>query len=313
MDSKNAINIIKKVIKTICKYGIPQYVNKMDIPKLLSNIPRDFRQENSPTKNIPYKKLYEYLSKIIKSYHGHSFITFKSLQKDLIFENIKVNEERPLPNFKWDEPNKIGTITYYHFYMSEDDRENTRDEKKIVKLVKDTINKWTKQNMEGLIIDLRNHNGGNMHPTINSLSDILNKTTLFGWSDKPIKQNEKKWFYFDGVQATYGNKFMTNELRNNMPISIIVSKNTLSSGEFIASIFCGRKNTILIGDRTNKTGGFLSGNNNFVINDDIYMTLTVSLVTTVDGIFHDKEYLNVDVNTSAPITYAKKWIKKYNS
>ena len=106
---------------------------------------------------------------------------------------------------------------------------------------------------------------------------------------------------------------MTNKLKFNKPIAVIVSNKTGSSGEIIAGIFIGRKNTKMFGKNTNKTAGYFSSNysgKDTEINNDLTLVLTKDFVTTVDGKFHINEVIYVDKKTSTPITDAKKWIIK---
>ena len=149
-----------------------------------------------------------------------------------------------------------------------------------------------------------------MWPVVYGLSDILGDTTLFSWNNEKTKKNEKKWNNFINGKVKMG-KFITNKLKFTKPIAVIVSRDTSSSGEFIASLFIGRDNTKLFGKNTDKTGGFFSVNGGTDINKDINFILTSSLQTTVDGVFHSNEIIKVDQKTSRPITDATKWIKSF--
>ena len=82
---------------------------------------------------------------------------------------------------------------------------------------------------------------------------------------------------------------------------------TSSAGEFSASIFIGRKNVKFFGSRS---AGFLSVNETFKINNDINLVIPTKFTTTVNNIFYDHEYIDVDVETKQPIKSAKEWILK---
>jgi len=294
--STNYTSIINKIDKLIKKHGIPYYLKKWKKPK-------------TQTQFESYEDFIKYLNKYTRSYHPHSHVDSKILSESSTkSSNIK---DRQLPEFKWDIKNKIGTIIFYHFYNGYDQTKNNKDTNKIIKLVRTTYKKWNKLGITGLIIDLRKHIGGNMWPHVSSLVDILGDTSLLSVNKIKTKFTDKKWTNIKDNKIEHGKKFLSNKLSFEKPIAIIVSKNTESSGEFIASIFYGRDNTKIFGDKTNKTGGYLSANYEIKINDDIRFTFTADFCTTVDGTFHLKEYISVDKKTTSPITDAKKWISLY--
>lgn len=292
---QNYSTIIKKVDTIIKKNGIPYYLNKWE--KI--SIPKNFES---------YGEFYRFLNKYVKSYHFHSFI-FSNFMLQQFQKDHKQNkfEERPMPKFKWDNKNKIGTIKLYHFISA--GREQTiLDEKKMIKLVEKHYQIWNKKNISGLIIDLREHTGGDMWPAVKSLKDVLGNTTLLSFNTTKTKYNERRWINLKNGNKK-GGKFITNSLNFKKPIVIIISNNTTSSGEFIAAIFKGRSNTIFLGDHTTKTGGALSVNWGTKVNNDLTLLLTVSLCTTVDGKFHVDEYLTAKYSEN-PDKDAEQWINK---
>ena len=274
------VDIIKKVKWAIIKNGIPMYVNQWQPPTPPDRLESD-------------DDLCRYLSLLVKAYHSHSFIICH-------LSNAAQLENNPMPKCKWDKLNRIGTIIFYHFYGNE-------KKDYMIKLVRHQINQWKKHHIAGLIIDLRKHYGGNMYPAIESLVDILGKTTLFAFSNTPALFDNHVWLTLDQTIKP-NRKFLTADIAFRHPIAIIVSRHTGSSGEFVACCFYGRPNVKIFGYNTDKTAGYLSANMGININNDIELVLTVNLTTTVDGIFHDDERLTVDMRTKKPITEAKKWI-----
>ena len=284
----NYAKIIAKIDKAIINYGIPQYISKW----IKIDIPEKFKS---------YTDFVIFLQKYVKVYHFHSLINSPKLQSD----NMNQTENRPFPEFEWDLKNKIGTIKFYHFYNSADEKKNNDTANKIIDLVETNLNKWIDRNINGLIIDLREHQGGNMWPHVQSLKNILGDTTLLSFTNKNISHNTKKWVNLRNGKVFHNEKFMSKSIKFKKPIAVLVSKNTTSSGEFIAGIFYKRNNVKLFGE---KTGGYFSVNRGFKINDDILLFLTVALCKTVDGTLHVDERLYVDVKTNNPISSAKKWI-----
>ena len=293
----NYLIIIKQIDNTIQTNGIPYYIKKWKkIP-----IPDNFND---------YNNFIIFLKKYVNAYHFHTHIKSEQLYNKIQKKYMKQNKikERPMPTFKFDKTNKIGMITFYYFYNSYDEQINIKDTNKIIKLVHNYYIKW--HDMNGLIIDLRNHEGGNMWPHVKSLIDILGNTTLLSFNNVKTKRTDKKWINIRNGMMYYDQEFMSNKLAFNNKIAVIVSDKTISSGEFITSIFYGRKNVKIFGDKVKKTGGYFSANGSIKINDDITLHFTSSLCTTVNGTFHKDEIIYVDKMTHKPITEAKKWILK---
>ena len=290
----NYHNIIKKIDKIIIKNGIPYYIKKWKPLK----IPNDFDN---------YKKFILFLKEYVYKYHKHTFInSYKFISNNYKNNNnfkIKKNNDRKIPTFIFDDKTKIGKIIFYHFIGGEDNIEFS----KIVNITRKKLKIWNNQNIKGLIIDLTEHFGGNMWCVVDGLKDILGNTTLFSWNNDKTNKNDKKWININNGVLTFNNNFITNKINFIYPIAIIVSQNTSSSGELIASIFLGRKNTKFFGKNTNKTNGLMSVNNTISINNDISINLTEKLITTIDGIFHKEQIIYVN-KTSKPIIDAKKWI-----
>ena len=238
------------------------------------------------------------LNQDIKKYHKHASIRYS---EELI-------ESKKIPKFLWDNKNKIGRIVYYEFILGNNKEKNLLDEKNLIFITNKNLSEWIKNDIKGLIIDLRNHKGGNFLPFILSLKLILGSTTLFAWNKTKVSKNDPFWFNFDNKLNLIDNqKFNSDKLNFKKPIAIIIGNKTSSAGEFSASIFIGRKNVKFFGSRS---AGFLSVNETFKINNDINLVIPTKFTTTVNNIFYDHEYIDVDVETKQPIKSAKEWILK---
>jgi|SaaInlV_165m_DNA_2_1040747.scaffolds.fasta_scaffold49888_1 C-terminal processing protease CtpA/Prc len=275
-------NIVSKITNHINEYGIPNIVNDWK-PYVMCD---SYKNKTD---------FYNALTKYVNSYHKHSSI--------LIGSNQTLADKRP-PDFSFE--SGIGIITYYNYYLDTYDKyEKCIEYNTLVDSVRLNLRKWEKRDMDGLIIDLRNHTGGWFYPFVNSLSDILYKTSLFAWSNKKVENKDNKWINLVKDNIKHNSKYKNN-IYLPYPIAILIGKNTISSGELCASIFCrNEKNIKLFGE---PSGGKLSINEPYVVDDDISLNLTVSYVTTVDGTFHEKEEIIPDVYTDKPIETAIKWI-----
>ena len=202
----------------------------------------------------------------------------------------------------------IGIIRFYQFNNQDTFKETRQEESKFIKYVRPKLKQWLKnKKLKGLVFDFRYHYGGNVWPIYYALVDIFNNSTIYGWLNKKADKKDKIWLNVRGNNVRYGQQFLSDQLNVDIPIAVIIGNNTSSSGEFGALMFYGRNNTRFFGQRTS---GQLSGNMTKRINKDIRMELTGSLVNSVDGVFHVKEYIEPDRVTDNPMVEAKRWIKQ---
>lgn len=273
MEQVNYKKIIKKLISTINKHGIPEKVKKWKRPAM------KYRFDS-------YDDFHTFIFKLAKSYDKHTYVIDENMEEKHSNKNKKNSKrEQKKPDMKIVGDN-ILYLKFYHYYNSPT-KDWKDDLKKWVKDVKSKIDKAVKD-INGLIIDLSQHIGGNMWPAIEAMVSIYGATTLLRFTA------EQDWLNIVGNKVK-GGKFITSQLKFKKPIAIIVSDNTASSGELIAATFKGRKNTFFVGDNTNKSSGFMSVNQGFYLDDDdnINLILTTSFVETVDKKIHTKEYLRV--------------------
>jgi Peptidase family S41 len=305
--------ILKKIINTIKKFGIPQYIKKWKRYQMKN------RYSSIEKFNIDLKRL-------VASYHHHSFINYKNgfvvtpedkkrwkkyMKKR---KKIKITKlPRKMPDFEF--KNGIGKIVIYHFFLeyegNEPNSQSIKDQEKQVQLIQSHLKKWKKQKqkIKGLIIDFRQHVGGSVIHLYEAFADIFEGATIYGWKNSQAKKSDKIWINVENEKVIYNQKYLGNDLNWDVPIAILIGDNTSSSGEFGSIMFYGRPNTRFFGK---KSSGDLSGNNTISADDDYMLILTESLVNTPDLTFHNSEQIEPDVVTDTPIKLARNWILKYN-
>jgi hypothetical protein len=278
--------IINKTLDQIKKKNIQIYYNKFLLKLKDNKLKTSFNNE---------KEFVLYVSNLVKMYHYHA--NFYILHKS---QNSYKNKPTEFTLGK----DNIGIIKFFTYISNYSSSEKKRQKEDM--LYEDNIVSFLDKNinMRGLILDFRDHYGGNMYPLLFSLSRFINNSTLFAWSNKKVKKNEKKWTnLIDG--KIKNNQYYISESKNNIniPIAVIVGEKTSSSGEFIASCFIKRNNVKLFG---NKTSGYLSINYTYFY--DKYIFIIPELLQTSRNLKF-QEFIEPDFITNHPITDAKKFIK----
>lgn len=165
----------------------------------------------------------------------------------------------------------------------------------------------------GWIIDLRENTGGNMEPMIAGLGPLFD-TKLPG-SLIDVDGNPEAWGYYDGSYFWNGEKVMTvphaRTVSPGMPIAVLTSAQTGSSGEAVAISFIGNAKTRLFGQ---PTWGLTTGNGSFDLSDGARMMLASTIMTDRTGKkYHGPIEPDVYIENSADgidnvLRAAVKWI-----
>ena len=277
------INLINEIVQ---KHGLKNYVKK-------------WKPMNSNKEFDNVKELILYINQNLKKYHKHS-----NLIPLNYYKSFKKKEHRRLPEFIWYSNDKIGKIKFYHFFSCDDNKVNINNQDNLIKITNAYINLWLNKGINGLIIDLRYHKGGNFYPFIFGLKEIFGNTTLFSINNDITDKKEKKWLNLINDKITK-NEFITSELKFKKPIAILINKNTKSAGEFSSALFKGRSNVKFFGSNSS---GYLTFNSTICLNKKLNLIIPTFQITTVDMIFQDKEFLNVDLVTKTPVKDSKIWI-----
>ncbi|MGE8292703.1 MAG: S41 family peptidase [Sphingobacterium sp.] len=146
------------------------------------------------------------------------------------------------------------------------------------------------QEPKAWIIDLTENNGGNIMPMIWQFPSLLDTDKTYAYVDAQGKETKAITYYTveSPEDLTYFQLFQLEpdqvkpvKLRHNdIPIILLTSNITASSGEFFTAHFKGQKNVKVIGQ---KTGGLTSGNAPFNINKNCMVMLTTSVLKDRNG------------------------------
>ena len=190
----------------------------------------------------------------------------------------------------------------------------------IANAIKKAIAKVNEKHIKGWIIDLRVNTGGNMYPMIAGLSDLIGEGKVGGFLT-PTYQPDGNWiikqgtFYVDSVKVT-AVKYDGYPINPNIPIAILISANTASSGEMTAISVIGRKNSIVIGE---VSAGYTTSNLGFKLNEFSGLNLAVDYASDRNGNIYPRNIqpdilvLNGDnfenLNEDLKIKKAVSWLK----
>lgn len=166
------------------------------------------------------------------------------------------------------------------------------------------------KNPKAWIIDLTENNGGNIMSMIWHFPTLIDVN--HGYSYFSLTKDEKVSTRFietspDDIKVAqlinleYEKVLPISIKNNNVPIVILTSQITASSGELFAAYFKGQKNVKLVGQKTN---GLTSNNSPIDIGGNITVNLTTSVLKDRNGkIYKIGEGIDPDIQLN--IDYAK--------
>ena len=124
------------------------------------------------------------------------------------------------------------------------------------------------------ILDLRYNGGGNIDPMLSGLAPLLGDGIIGGSVNakeeitREYKIENDQFLNADRL-ACEMNQF-TDDVSNDK-VAILISRYTISSGEFTAIAFKGRANTVFIGE---PTAGYTTGNGYDQVTEDIVLVIS---------------------------------------
>jgi hypothetical protein len=178
------------------------------------------------------------------------------------------------------------------------------------------LQKIEKAGIKGWIIDLRENTGGNMEPMIAGLDPLFSSEKLGSLVN--VNREHDAWYYKDGKYFgdNYAGSSVTNhvKLATMLPIAVLTSNQTGSSGEIVTISFIGNARTKSFGQ---PTLGLTTGNGDFRLPDGAKMFLASTIMADRNG----KQYYgpiqpdmmiekNMPDGEDLVLKEAVEWIKK---
>jgi hypothetical protein len=170
--------------------------------------------------------------------------------------------------------------------------------------------------IKGWIIDLRQNTGGNMAPMIAGLGPLFSADKLGSLVD--VEDHYDGWhykngkYYWDSEEGWIVSKPIT--LEKQLPIAVLTSNQTGSSGEIVAISFIGNAKTRSFGQAT---WGLTTGNGSFKLKDGSQIYLASTIMADRNGKLYrssikpDEEIGETLVKADVVImAVAADWIKK---
>lgn len=269
------VKIIDKVIALIKKQGIPEYIHAWNYNDNYKKLQEKWKTYNDE------EKFYE-LSLFVKTYHNHTSLWNSKWNIENI-NTTSISSKKHINKF----PETIykNKILYLKYFTWLSDTQN--NEKKYIDIINKAYNNMYKKGIDKIVIDLREHSGGNMWTGVKSLAQIIGPNRLLLSWTKEKKLNKKDMhLYLDNncddkitESVKIYNKLIKDNTLFNGKIEILIGDNTYSSGELIAACLEGFNNVIIKGT----SGGGCSTNGMFKLNKDIELILTTHLARRKNG------------------------------
>ncbi len=154
--------------------------------------------------------------------------------------------------------------------------------------LQDKIFELTSNNPCGWIVDLRGNGGGNMWPMLAGIGPLAGENPLGGSENG---KGEQDFYHYDNGKAIYIGtdgkeeswaqaEEKVEKLDEEIPIAFLIDGGTASSGEALAVIFKGRKNTRSFGE---KTYGASTSTRGIMLSDSLNLVLAVSTFQDRNG------------------------------
>ena len=134
----------------------------------------------------------------------------------------------------------------------------------------------------GFVVDIRDNDGGNMEPMITGLGPLLEGPSLGALMD--VEGQLEHWHYREGTYFWEEEEGMSAtaplRLETGLPIAVLTSARTGSSGEIVAISFIGNPRTRSFGQATM---GLTTGNGEFPLQDGSTLLLASTKMVDRNG------------------------------
>lgn len=175
--------------------------------------------------------------------------------------------------------------------------------------------------IQGWIVDLRLNGGGTMFPMLAGLAPLLGNQTVGAFED-PATNYRDEWIIKDG--EVYIGDYQSTDYSfsgvadmSHLPVVVLISGFTASSGEVVAISFKGRPNTLFIGENT---AAYTTAVSWIVISEKVILQLTESYYADRNGQIYRGTSVPADIQIDGgddfynlekdvKITRALEWLK----
>lgn len=153
-----------------------------------------------------------------------------------------------------------------------------------------SIKNLDEQKVKGWIIDLRENTGGNMGPMIAGLGPLFSDYRLGSLVD--IDGNHEHWSYKNGTYFWEKEELISFTspvlVNTQLPIAVLTSGRTGSSGEAVVISFKGNLETTFFGEAT---WGLTTGNDGFDMSDGARIMLSSTKMVDRNGLVYSSSIM----------------------
>ncbi len=269
--------------------------------------------------------IFPYLFEILKDHHGWLSYGDKNYRWNKESKNLKNQTvKNAVESYKKVYATLLNkNIAYLRIPGNNDFGAKNMDS--IANNIVDEIDKINSNKIKGWILDLRINIGGNMYPMIAGISDLIGNDGRLGGFVTSNNQSDGEWFlkkgniYVDTNQVLNRRK-LKKPIKKQIPIAVLISNYTASSGEMTAITLIGRKNTKLFGE---ESAGYTTTNEGFRLDEKSGVNVAVGYVKDrrgeiyIDNIQPDFVVTGgdnfEDLKSDKKIMKAHKWLKKQSA
>lgn len=238
---------------------------------------------------------------------NHTFFRNHQTGKVIFYSDLKCKSEISDTRADKDIPEDIGYLSVPGFVGGDRQKSNI-----FSRSLQSQIKQQDNAELKGWIIDLTSNSGGNMWPMLAGLTPILGNNSL------------GQFVTTDGSVTTWG-AYNGRLLRNNtntiysvdsyklkskdLPIAVLTSKRTASSGEASLIALKALPNTRTFGENS---CGQSTANKSYQLSTGDALILTVSVMADKHGNPYGSS-IHADVSTLEPIQQAVEWIYSHST
>lgn len=160
---------------------------------------------------------------------------------------------------------------------------STRDNiTKLSQAIQDTLCVLASKGMEGIILDLRAHEGGSILPGFTGLHQLIGKGVVGAFSN--LEGSERDVWKLQGGRYYHKGKVAGSvkpgcRIEGSMKVAVLLGPVTASAGEMLAIALKGRRHTVFVGEQTY---GLTTGNVTFTV-DGMMLAVAASVSQDREG------------------------------